>query len=76
MLTENESMTTSSDDHSFNEIGIGDMKGNVFVDSRQSVMPPDNFQLKVIKNKKGESDIIVTNCDPMSTADAQNNHKL
>jgi hypothetical protein len=57
---------------SFNENGIDDMKGNIFVDSEHAVMPPDNFQFKVIKDKKGQSDIIVSNSDPMNTVDGQN----
>ncbi|MBE5318009.1 hypothetical protein IM793_02465 [Pedobacter sp. MR2016-19] len=58
--------------NSFNVNRIGDMKGNIFVDSKQSIMPPDNFQFKVIKDEKGQSDIIVTNSDPMNIADEKN----
>ncbi|SFA56514.1 hypothetical protein SAMN04488511_11621 [Pedobacter suwonensis] len=51
---------------SFNDNGIGSLEGNIFVDSKRAIMPPDNFQFKVIKGRKRLSDITVSNTDPIT----------
>jgi len=60
--------------NSFNENGIGDLQGNIFVDSKEAVMPPNNFQFKVIRDSKALSDITVSNIDPIT--DGQNKRIL
>lgn len=59
---------------SFNENEIGNLRGNIFVDCKRAVMPPDNFQFKVVRSGKQLSDITVSNNDPIT--DGQNKRIL
>ncbi|RLJ73673.1 hypothetical protein [Pedobacter alluvionis] len=61
---------------SFRENGIAELHGEIFVDTNHPVMPPDNFQLKLIKDKKSIADTIISNSAPLAKNDVEKNTEV